>query len=430
MTKRVLAIVIGICCLTTVLPVANSYAYDYPFTDRYVATVLGTPPEFAAPLPEKIPTKIATLRMFPNREVPNVLWNFAELKYSYTLQEHEAPLIFLIAGTGASFHSAKMVTMQKAFYQAGYHVVSLPSPTHPNFIVAASCSSVPGHLMDDAQDLYRVMKKIKATVLQDVPVSRYCLTGYSLGAAQSAFISYIDEHGKAFNFDKVLLINPPVSLYNSVQILDKLLEDNLPGGMDNFNEFYQQITKYFSEVYAKNNIDFNDSFLYAAYTHRKPKDNHAIKALIGLDFRLSSGNMAFASDVMTKAGYVVPRNKVIGKYENTTQYARILYRLTFLDYFNDIFVPNYAAKDATNTVEKLLNATDIRCIDQYLRTSTKIGLIGNQDDIILAPGEIDYLQQLFGDRATIFPYGGHCGNMGYPDNIAAMVDFFHSADQK
>jgi hypothetical protein len=36
--------------------------------------------------------------------------------------------------------------------------------------------------------------------------------------------------------------------------------------------------------------------------------------------------------------------------------------------------------------------------------------VTNQDDIILQTGEVDYLKSLFGDRAKIFPRGGHCGN--------------------
>jgi hypothetical protein len=71
-----------------------------------------------------------------------------------------------------------------------------------------------------------------------VEVTDFFLTGYSLGAAQSAFVAKLDEEDKVFNFRKVLLVNPPVSLYNSVQILDKMLEENIPGGLDNFNAFY------------------------------------------------------------------------------------------------------------------------------------------------------------------------------------------------
>ena len=73
-------------------------------------------------------------------------------------QKHPAPLIFNIAGTGAGHNSALLKVMQKAVYMAGFHVVSLPSPTHSNFIVSASSTGVPGRVEDDAADLYRVMK--------------------------------------------------------------------------------------------------------------------------------------------------------------------------------------------------------------------------------------------------------------------------------
>ena len=72
----------------------------------------------------------------------------------------------------------------------------------------------------------------------------------------------------------------------------------------------------------------------------------------------------------------------------------------------------------------LIQKMSLNYIEDYLRTSPKLGLIHNEDDIILQPGEIDYLRDVFGSRAHIFPHGGHCGNMAYSDNTAAMIEFF------
>ena len=228
---------------------AYAYAsYNYPFTDPYVATVLSTPPEYAEKLPGRIPLKFDSIALFPDREVPAVLWNFAELHYSYLPRKGPAPVIFLVAGTGASCQSGKMQGLQKAFYHAGFNVISLTSPTHPNFIVAASTSGVPGHLEEDSADLYRVMQTIWSKVQKKMEVTDFYLTGYSLGAAEAAFIARLDEQEQAFGFRKVLLINPPVSLYNSVQILDTMLEENIPGGVDHFGEFYNRVIKAFEEA--------------------------------------------------------------------------------------------------------------------------------------------------------------------------------------
>lgn len=405
--------------------ISHAAAYDYPFSDPYVATVVNTPMEYAEVLPTDVPVKFDTLKMFPERKVPGILWNLDELRYSYIRQKGPAPLIFLIAGTGASFNSAKMQVMQKAFYRAGYHVISISSPTHPNFVVAASTSSVPGHLEEDSADLYKVMQTVWQKLQQKMEATDFNLAGYSLGAAQSAFIAKLDEQDKVFNFRKVLLINPPVSLYNSVLILDELLELNIPGGLDNFNVFYDRIINAFSDVYAHGeNVDFNNDFLYQTYKYRKPTSDDPLKALIGTSFRISSENMVFTSDVMTKAGYVVPKNLVLRRHDNVRDYAKVLGHLTFLDYFRGILLPHFQDLNPQTTEADLIRQLSLRSIEDYLRTSPKFGLIHNEDDIILLPGEIDYLRGVFGDRARIFPHGGHCGNMAYPENVAAMVGFF------
>lgn len=426
--RRVLILTACVCGWMILGQGAMALGYDYPLTNRFTATVLGTPAEFAADLPAKVPVKVASLKMFPDREVPDILWNLSDLRYSYIRQKQKAPLVFLIAGTGASFRSPKMVTLQKAFFQAGYHVVSLSSPTHPNFIVAASTSGVPGHLTEDSADLYRVMQAIWAKLQTKLEVSAFYLSGYSLGAAQSAFVAHLDEQQQAFNFQKVLLINPPVNLFHSVEILDRMLEENIPGGMDNFNAFYKKITDAFADAYAHgDDVEFNDQFLYATYKYRKPKSDEPLQALIGMDFRLSSSNMAFTTDVLTQAGYVVPKGMKLGRHAHVTEFAKILNRLSFQDYFDDIFLPHFQAKDPELTESQLIEQTGLKRIENYLMTSPKLGLIGNEDDFILRPGEVSYLREVFGDRATIFPHGGHCGNMAFPDNIAAMLGFFQNS---
>jgi len=421
---------LGVCICLLMLSGSMAYAYDYPFTDRYVATVLGTPAEYVYDLPKEIPLKLDTIKMFPKREIPGILWNLDELHYSYVKQNGPAPLIFLVAGTGASFQSAKMLVMQKAFYQAGYHVVSLSSPTHPNFIVAASTSGVPGHLQEDSSDLYQVMQSIWEKLQKKVEVTDFFLTGYSLGAAQSAFIAKLDEEDKVFNFRKVLLINPPVSLYNSVQVLDKMLEENIPGGVENFNEFYRRLVNALTDTYVHgDNVEFNDQFLYQAYKHRKPTSDEPFAALIGTDFRISSANMVFVSDVLTKSGYIVPKGIDLRRHDSTEEYARVATHLSFVDYFKGLFLPYFQGKNPSLTEADLVRLTSLQYLEDYLRTSPKFGLITNEDDLILLPGEIDYLRQLFGSRATIYPSGGHCGNMAYPDNVKAMVGFFQASNQ-
>lgn len=194
-----------LCMALASVSSASTGSYDYPISDPYAATIIGTPTEFKAPLPEKIRLKTLELTVFEDRVIPDVFWYQNKLKYSLAYQKKKSPLIFIIAGTGASYNSSKMEVLQKTFFDAGFHVLSLSSPTYSNFIVTASKSGVPGHLLEDSQDLYHVMKLAWEQVKEDIEVSEFFLTGSSLGGAQAAFVSKLDEGPRTFNFKKVLI---------------------------------------------------------------------------------------------------------------------------------------------------------------------------------------------------------------------------------
>lgn len=397
-------------------------AYDYPLRDTYAATIVGTPDECKADLPSLKRVDELELKVFPQREVPEIFWYDKTLKYSLAYQKGEAPLIFVIAGTGASHRSPKMQILQSAFYQAGFHVVSLSSPTHPNFIVSASESGLPGLLEEDARDLYRVMDLISRKLQKRLKISSYALTGYSLGAANAAFVARLDERRQLFAFEKVLLINPPVSLLNSVTLLDRMFEENL--GAENVGDFLGRAFDAFSATYQEGDfIGFNDNVLYQVYKDRQPAHKD-MAALIGFSFRISLGNMLFTSDVLTHHGYIVPKNRVLSRSDRLTDYAKVAFRVSYEEYFDEFFRPFFAARGVTASREELAAQLSLKELETYLRQSDKIGVLTNADDLILKPGEIDYLKDVFGSRATIFPWGGHMGNLGYPETLTSVTGFF------
>ncbi len=412
-------------CLSLLASLASATAtvedYGYPLTDRFVATVVGTPEGFEADLPKTIPFKKRRLDVFPERQLPDLIWYGQEMIYGEVLQKRPAPLIFLIAGTGAAFNGGKNLNMARAFYKAGFHVISLSSPTFPNFVSSASSTGVVGHAEKDAEDLYRVMEMITNKLKGDIEVTSFNLTGYSLGAFNSAFVAKLDEERKSFNFRRVLLINPPVSLYNSISLLDRMVE-NIPGGEDNFDEFFNKLVEGFSKIY-KDQDDIGGDFLYQAYKAMDLKDEE-LAALIGVSFRISSGSLVFTSDVMTDFGYVKPKGLVLDRYADLTVYDQVVTRLGFTDYYHDFFYPFYKADYPDMSRDEFISAISLRGIADYLRSSQKITVMHNQNDIILEPGEIEFFNEVFGERATIYPIGGHCGNMNYRDNVTRMVSTF------
>jgi hypothetical protein len=405
-------------------------AYDYPLKDPYVATIIATPSEFEPKLPEKIDYELLSLKVFPERVIPDVFWYQREFRYSLTYQKGEAPLIFVIAGTGGSFYTSNMIFLQKVFYQAGFHVICLSSPTHMNFITTASETSLPGNIIADAKDLYRVMTLAWEQVKGRIKVSEFHLTGYSLGASEAAFVAKLDEEKRVFNFKKVLMINPAVSLYTSAKILDDMLLRALPGGPDDFNDWFNRLLGRFAELYkTMGYLDLSHDYLYEVYRKgyqtRQPRQED-LATMIGTAFRFSSQNMIFTSDVMTNAGLIVPKNRVLGSADSLTDYGKVAGRTTFVDYFNELLFPYYKAKHPHITPETAIEIDSLYYIEGYLRSTAKIGLMGNEDDLILTTEDLAFLKSVFGSRAKIYPFGGHCGNMSYRENVEHMLHFFKS----
>jgi len=406
----------------------DASSYGFPIEDSFKATVVGTPEADQKVFPP-IPIKLDRITVFPDRKVPEYFWYESQLRYAYAFQDKPAPLIFLIAGTGGSYNGEKNEAMGRAFYRAGFHVVSLSSPTLPNFIVSASKTGVPGHAVHDAEDLYNVMEIIWNKFKDDIKVTDFYVTGYSLGGFNTAFVTWLDEQRKVFNFKKALLINPPVRLYNSISMLDRMLE-NIPGGPDNFNIFYDKMVKAFSTVYSRaNKLEFGEEFLYKVFQELKPRDEE-LAALVGLSFRFSSANLAFTSDVMTDYGYIKPKNVILGRNSSPGLYGKVAMRLGFTDYFHQFFYPYYNARlEKPISRDEMIKSQSLESIEDYLHNSKKIYVMHNRNDLILEEGEIDFFRRVFGDRATIYPYGGHCGNMQYIDNVRHMLRVMGSLPQ-
>ncbi len=383
--------------------------------------MVGTPSIYSAELPAQVPLEEHELTVFADRQIPEIFWYARGLRFGFLPQAHKAPLAFVIGGTGADYDSSKSLILIRIFQKIGFHVISLPSPIHQNFIVNASTTSVPGLITDDAADLYRVMRLAYQQVKDRIEVSAFDLVGYSLGGAQAAFVAKLDDEQHAFNFQRVLLINPPVNLAKSAQILDRLLEDNTPQGIGTF--INQLIGMFIGTTVQQDAPSFTQDLLYTIYKRREPQDE-SLAAAIGLVFRVTSADMIFTTDVMTKSGYITPPSPPLTRTDSLTPYAEVALRTSFDDYIDDLFLPFFQRREPGVSRDDLIYRTSLRSIEGYLARTKKIGLMHNEDDITLADGNIDYLKKVFGNRAKIYIKGGHVGNLDYRDNVADIIDFF------
>jgi len=219
------------------------------------------------------------------------------------------------------------------------------------------------------------------------------------------------------------MINPPVSLYASVTMIEDLMKQ-IPGGSNKQGIFFNKMVSKFSEYYRYGNfVAINDDFLYSIYAEKLFSREEAA-GLIGLTFRINLAGTIFASDVMTNSGYVVPKNRVLTPTDSIFDYFLVSTHLSFINYVDEYLYPYFKTQRPGLSRQAFIDSQSLRSIEGYLKSSPKFGVMTNENDFILTKGDLEYLQQLFGERARIYPRGGHLGNLEYKDNLAYMVEFF------
>ena len=405
----------------------DAASYGYPLTNPFEATIATTPPDLRPDLPliEDINQADHSVTLRPEREfiLPDNFWPVKSLTYRMATQDKPAPLIFLIAGTGARYDSTLNEYLKRLYYKAGYHVVQLSSPTSFDFMSSASRFATPGITKEDAEDMYRVMQAVRAQNPK-VPVTEYYLTGYSLGALDAAFVAHLDETRRSFNFKRVLLLNPPVNLYTSVTNLDRLVQTRVRG-VDDTTTFYQvvlgKLTRYFQQ---KGYIDLNDALLFDFQQSRQRLSNEQMAMLIGTAFRFSSSDIAFTSDLINRRGLITPVTYPIGEGTSLTPFYKRALQCDFDCYIREQLIPFWRARYDGGSLTQLINQVSLYALEDYLKSTSKIAVMHNADDLILGPGDLGFLRRTLGDRLTVYPHGGHCGNLNYRVNGDAMLEFF------
>jgi hypothetical protein len=405
----------------------DASTYGYPLTNPFEATIATTPSMLQPTLPsdDKIKQADYKIQLRPEREfeVPENFWSVTKMRYRLAEQPGKAPLIFIIAGTGTPYSGSTPDYLKKLFYGAGYHVVQLSSPTSFDFIVSASRTATPGLSQDDAADLYLAMQAIRAKH-HDLEVSDFYLTGYSLGALNAAFVSKMDETKQSFNFKRVLLLNPPVNLYTSITNLDKLVQTHVKD-VDDTTTFYElvlnKLARYFQ---SKGYVDINEAMLFDFQNSKEQLSNEQLAMLIGTVFRFASADIAFTSDLINRRGLVTPIGYPIKEGTSLTPLFKNALYCDFDCYMTEQLIPMWRARTGGGSVTQLVDEISLYALKDYLQKNSKIAVMHNADDIILGPGDIGFLRQTFGDRLTLYPYGGHCGNLNYRVNSDAMLEFF------
>jgi hypothetical protein len=403
-------------------PAAQGPATGLADSTALRATVFGTPPQDVAPMPASVPLVEINLAMPWARPVPDIFWFDRKLRVWFSAQDKPAPLAIVISGTGGDGNTTGLSTLRGALYGAGYHVLTMPSPTFPGFIVSTSSTGVAGDLIQDGQDLYAAMQYIVAHLPRKVQITDVDVLGYSLGGANAAIVKSIDASQHKLHIHRAVMIEPPVSLFASVARLDKLFAISIGSGDAGVERLYQRLYAQLANLYrASDRVQIDENFLLTAAA-AVLKSDAEFSAAIALTFRIDLMNVFFAGDLYARTGVVVdPKHPPkVGDSLELTQ--RILRGKPFAEYFTRVFAPYYLKHRPNSTPDSLIADNRLDLIAEALRGDPDYYAQTNSDDLILDQSELAWLKNTLGPKIAVYDHGGHLGNLGDRQQVADMLD--------
>jgi hypothetical protein len=395
--------------------------YKYPYHDPYLATVTTAILNDDGP-PPQLKSQLVRVPGLPGRNQLPTVEGRGELSVALYRQNRPAPLLFILSGIGTNPYFGLATYLARLFYQEGSHIVILPSPLTWNFALSASRSGAPGYAPADARDLYEAMQKSLAILKDryDVKITRINFMGVSLGALEGAYLSVIDAEERKIGIQKYLLVNPPLDLSYALKKLDEWDALRYKFGRDKSKD-----------IVAKA-IAIVESF------SKEKRDDPAVFDRLAkrfASFRTEELQFLIAEDLQTVLPELVYVTQVIHDQKILTAARDQLRKrlrqandLTFMDYNEKIAVPLWRlqAAEPQADVESFMKQGSLAPILDRLRANSKVHIMHNADDCLADRKSIEELKEALGDQVTLYPYGGHLGNLWYPENKEYALRLFRT----
>ena len=402
----------------------SQIAVDYPYKDNAImATVMGTPSSQWYKLKKGKAPKVKKFKTI--KKVPEILRQWSDYEYGVWTQKNAAPLMILVSGTGSLYNSGLTMYMANVFYDRGYNVIALSSPTTMPYIVSQSKNNYAGYIKDESTHMYELIATaVSREKAEGMKVTKTHIGGYSLGGFQSLLIQELDSENKKIGIEKSLMLNSPVSILTATQKLDSYLVENGIYNAEGLEKFLDNIfgKLVYDEKIEISDVDFTD--VRSAVSKLQLKDSD-FEVLTGLLFRFYSANMTFAGEVFSGKNAVgrLSDKKIYKRFDSVTKEFREGLSVSFDEYSKEILYP-YLKKNKYPdlTMEQFIKEFDLRNSQEFIDKNNKnIIFITSKDDILITESDLDYINKTFGNK-VIIPYGGHTGILWHKDVANLMID--------
>lgn len=334
------------------------------------------------------------------------------LKFNCWMQRDNAPLVFVMPGLGSHRLSLTALAVAEHLYANGFSVVTISSVFHPEFMSHASTAALPAYAPIDSKDLIVALSVINNDLENRHPgrIGKRAIIGLSMGGFQALQMAAREKSQSRdlLVADRYVAINSPVDLKIGAGFLDAFYKAPL--------QWPQQ------ERDDRINETISKAIMLLAPSSRAKTSpvtfgSNESKYLIGLNFRSILRDAIFSSQSRHNLGQI---QAPLSSWNRNSAYDEISH-WSYSDYFKKLVVPYYANRGIS--ASEILYEADLRNQSSQLRSNSKVRVIANRNDFLLGPDDAAWLKSTFrGKKLTIFPNGGHLGNLSSPPMRAAILE--------
>jgi len=398
--------------------------YNYPYHDPFLATATtAILSDDGTKAQDK--STIVHVTGLPGRNKLPTLEGRGDVSINFYQHDNPAPLLFILPGVGANPFFGAAPYLASFFYRENFHVVILPSPMSWNFALSASRTGSPGYVPEDARDLYTIMQRTLEMLKNryDLRITKIDFMGLSLGGLEGAFLSVIEADEKKIGIEKYLLVNPPIDLAYAVNKLDEWTALGNKFGRDKSQEIVSKaiaIVDSFSGE-KQDNPEIFDQFIKKFATFTKEE----IQFLAAQSLQSQLPELIYATQAIDDQKILsAPKNEMRKRLEEAKG-------LTLTDYNEKIGLPLWRQQTAEPqaNLESFIERGSLTHILDRLRGNPRVHIMHNLDDVLTNRKSIEELKETLHDRVILYPYGGHLGNLWYPENKKDALKILKTAPE-
>ena len=356
------------------------------------------------------------------------------LKFTFWLQPGMAPVVYILPGLGSHRLAQASLALAELVFKNGFSAVCVSSAFNAEFMEQASTAAMPAYLPVDGHDVHVALTEIDRRLQGLYPdrLGERALMGYSMGALHSLFVAAskptnapasdfgVRSQFPLIRFDRYVAINTPVRLLHGVAKLDEFYRAPLDWpGAERTGSMENTLLKV--AALSQSKLAPQTSLPFSAIES---------KFLIGLNFRLILRDIIFSGQRRNNQGilqHAIRNSRRDPVYQEILQYS-------YQDYFTKFAIPYYWTLGVDATAAALEKAGDLRTYEAGLRANPGVRIIVNQNDFLLAEPDLSWLHATFAlEQLTVFPEGGHLGNLINPTvqkAILGALDNLHSSRPK